>query len=165
MRSISSVFRTLAIATILYACTEDSETKSVESATAPDVNGKGSKKGSTSARVSVWNTEVGASIDYHLAKSWIENHKRKNPGAPLSRFYGKNSFDRIFRNPAAVGISIVYALDDNGVPLLLLVGVDANGKILAQPSSASLVAGTSISSYEDETLSCPLLCPTDPDEN
>ena len=165
-RKLISGVLVFALATAWYACTEDTESKQETSSTS-SLNAKGSPKTSPSGRTStVWNTEVGGPISYETAQAWIKTYRDKNPDAIRSRFFGKSAFERIFNNPAAVGISITYAIDDTGTPVLLLMGVDANGKIMAQPSTTKLAEGVEPSDVLDLSFPCPSSCPTnDPNQN
>ena len=164
-RKLISGVLVFALATAWYACTEDTESKQ-ETLSTSSLNAKVSPKTSPSGRTStVWNTEVGGPISYETAQAWIKTYRDKNPDAIRSRFFGKSSFERIFSNPAAVGISITYAIDDTGTPALLLMAIDADGKIMAKPTAENIRNGTEPSSEVfDRSWNCPTACP-DTDEN
>jgi len=161
-RKLISLVAVFALAIIWYACTEDTESRQqTQSASSPGTNAS-PKKSSSARTASVWNTEVGGPISYETAQAWIKSYRDKNPDAIRSHFFGKSAFEQIFKNPAAVGISIAYAIDDKGNPVLLLMGIDADGKIMAKPTAENIKNGTEPSSEVfDRSYPCPSNCDTE----
>jgi hypothetical protein len=68
-------------------------------------------------------------IDLVSAVRFIKNHK-SNLKAPSIKggFFGRNAFDKILAQPGVVGIRYYYAQTDDGMPTLVLVGVDSRGQ-------------------------------------
>ena len=60
------------------------------------------------------------------ATSWTGNYRNANPGKVKAHFFGRDAIQDILDQADCVGIRIYYALDDNGVKHLVLVGTDAD---------------------------------------
>jgi hypothetical protein len=60
------------------------------------------------------------------ASKWTKNYRTKNPGELKAHFLGKNAIQAILNQVGCVGIRIYYALDDNNVKHLVLVGANAD---------------------------------------
>jgi hypothetical protein len=68
-------------------------------------------------------------VDLVTAVRFIKNHK-SNLKAPSIKggFFARNAFDKILAQQGCVGIRYYYAQKDDGLPVLVLVGVDAKGQ-------------------------------------
>jgi hypothetical protein len=68
-------------------------------------------------------------VDLMTAVRFIKNHK-SNLKAPSIKggFFARNAFDKILAQPGVVGIRYYYAQTDDGIPTLVLVGVDGKGQ-------------------------------------
>lgn len=100
-----------------------------------------------------WDETIGDPIAVNDADRWMTRFRDKNPNTTLSHYFGKDSFDRIFKNQSVVGVSINYAIDDSHRPQLILIGIDRVGN---QLTKYSFEEGDS---YEDASRPCPPLCP------
>ena len=65
-------------------------------------------------------------IDLQTASEWTANYRNANPGAIKGHFFGKKAIKDILNQEECVGMRIYYALDENGVDQLILVGVTAD---------------------------------------
>lgn len=68
-------------------------------------------------------------------------------GAIKAEFFGKDVIQNILIQENCVGIRVYYGQNDNGTPVLVLVGADANGNDLTQ----GIIA--------EKGLPCPPFCP------
>lgn len=70
----------------------------------------------------------GEFISLQDAINWTANH-RKSAGdsAIKAQFYGKAKLAQIVQQQGCVGLRVYYAIDDQGVPVLVLIGTDAEG--------------------------------------
>lgn len=65
------------------------------------------------------------------ASAWTKNYRDVNPpDVVIGHYFGKAAIISILSQTNCVGMRIYYALDDNGVKQLILVGVDASGNDL-----------------------------------
>jgi hypothetical protein len=96
-----------------------------------------------------FHERVGAQIPLDVAKRWKANYMKEHPGGFESHFFGSIAFEKLLNQPNVVGISIEYALNDEGIPQLLIVGVDRNGRKMV---------GEGESGYEDVSNLCPPDC-------
>jgi hypothetical protein len=112
---------------VIWSCDDQDAS---ESPVDPSMNDLSSDGGSSSHAGYPFREDVGTQIADETAKAWKANFKKKNPSGAESHFFGKHAIERLMKNENVVGISIHYAINDNGVPQLLLVGVDAQGKLL-----------------------------------
>jgi len=81
------------------------------------------------------NKGAGGSITTAQAKKWIQNYKDKNPGDIESYFFGSDIINQILNQGGCVGMRIIYALNDQGVKQLVLVGAKENGNNIWPSSS------------------------------
>jgi hypothetical protein len=146
---------------ILYSCREESESL------APDFEGTVDLSDTRTTNefpfapeldTTAWSERIGAPIAKSIAEEWIKNYRSVNPEGVFSHYFGRDSFRRLFSNPNCMGVTVNYALDGNGRQQLILVGVDGNGNILADPSQTALQSDFS-NSYEDASRPCPPFCP------
>lgn len=74
-----------------------------------------------------FNGEEGQIITLTQASAWTANYRNSaNPDSVHAQFYGKNKLKTILNQTGCVGIRIYKGIDDNGAPVLILVGTDAN---------------------------------------
>jgi hypothetical protein len=67
------------------------------------------------------------SIPLATAVQWTANYRAASPqGSVKGHFFGKDAIKSILDQANCVGIRIYYALDDNGVKHLIVVGVKAD---------------------------------------
>jgi hypothetical protein len=85
-------------------------------------------KSSSMVISTVFHENVGAAIPHDMAKRWKEAYKKQHPDGLESHFFGSAIIQRLLSQPNVAGISIQYALDDEGVPQLILVGIDKTGR-------------------------------------
>jgi hypothetical protein len=55
-------------------------------------------------------------------------YMKEHPGGFESHLFGSLAFHKLLNQPNAAGISIEYSYNDDGIPDLLLVAVDKNGR-------------------------------------
>jgi hypothetical protein len=70
-------------------------------------------------------------ISIDQAAKYVQNFKNF-PKAPTTRggYFGRNIFEKILAQSGCVGIRYYYGLDDSGMPVLVLVGVNSGGNDL-----------------------------------
>ncbi len=88
----------------------------------------------------------GEAISLALGSAMTAAYRLANPGAIKAYFYGSTILNDILAQADCVGIRIYYALDEDGVKQLVLVGVDENG----DDQTSGIVA--------DRGDPCPTLC-------
>lgn len=67
------------------------------------------------------------------ASGWTRNYRNNaGTGAVLGQFYGKEKLMEILNQSGCVGIRIYKALDDNGTPIHVLVGADADANDMTE---------------------------------
>jgi hypothetical protein len=84
------------------------------------------------------NTQKGI-IDWDTAQKWIASE----PGAIDARFFGRNTFKRLFRDATCATVKATFAADEQQKPQLLL------------SNAAFKIPAT----FEDESAACPPVCP------
>lgn len=85
-------------------------------------------------------------IPLATAAEWTKNYRTANPNTVIAHFFGKDAINTILSQQGCVGIRIYYAVDDNGVNHLILVGADSSGNDLYQGALA------------ERSLCCPVYC-------
>lgn len=85
-------------------------------------------------------------IPLQEASQWTANYRNANPGQILGHYFGSSAITSILAQAGCVGIRMYYAITDQGVKQLVLVGVDANGNDLYN----GLLA--------DRSYNCPPVC-------
>ncbi len=77
----------------------------------------------------VWPT-----FDHHIeldeARELIDRHKRAHPGSRTAVAFTRVPMDRMLAQPGCVGVRAYFALNPDGTPTLVLVGVTADGRDL-----------------------------------
>jgi hypothetical protein len=60
------------------------------------------------------------------AADWTANYRTANANEIKAHFFGQNAIQSILDQDGCVGIRIYYALDDEGVKQLIIVGADTD---------------------------------------
>lgn len=68
--------------------------------------------------------DEGGEFPLDTAAKWTANYRAANPNKIKAHFFGRNIIEKILAQPTCVGIRCYYALDDNGVQQMIMVGVD-----------------------------------------
>ena len=90
-------------------------------------------------------------VDLVTAVRLINNHKSNLKAVPASikgGLFARSAFDKILAQPGVAGIRYYYAQKDDGIPTLVLVGVDAKG----QDMQTGIIM--------ERSLECPPFCPS-----
>lgn len=58
------------------------------------------------------------------AAEWTKKYREANPNRIKAHFFGMNIINQILSQPTCVGIRCYYALDENGIQQLIMVGAD-----------------------------------------
>jgi hypothetical protein len=148
----ASTFTMLAISLVLVghiACQENEADETPFNGNSSDVvvNNAVSNDGVASSK---FHERVGAQIPLEVAMRWKAAYKKENEGHAESHFFGTAIFRQMLSQPNVAGINIEYALNDEGVPQLLLVAVDKNGHVMNSSSD---------NGYADASIVCPPSCP------
>ncbi len=68
-------------------------------------------------------------VDLVTAVRLIKNKKSNLRASSVKGgFFGRNAFDKILAQPGVIGIRYYYAQTDDGIPTIVLVGVDGKGQ-------------------------------------
>lgn len=139
---------------VVWSCqTHDSEEIAIQEST--EASTYSNQSSTRSAGKKVFNKSVGAPISKEKAMAWMTNYESKNARSAngvKSHFFGTDVFERLLKQKEVVGISIFYAQNDDGVPQLLLVGVDEDGNLLTNQGQEGFIDVSSI---------CPPDCSSD----
>ncbi len=74
-----------------------------------------------------FNGDEGQQISLSDASSWTANYRNSSGDDGVhAQFYGKNKLKNIVNQTGCVGIRIYKGIDSQGVPVLILVGTDAD---------------------------------------
>jgi hypothetical protein len=73
-------------------------------------------------------SEVGEFITLEQAKKWKQTFNLKNPTSAKFHFFGSKIIMQILSQPNVAGISLEYAINEDGHPQILIVGVDKKGR-------------------------------------
>lgn len=92
------------------------------------------------------NEKPGRPISKDEFEKLRKNYDKNNPKKTKSVNFGKETFTRIMSHPSTETISIFYGQEDDGTDTIMLVGIDAQGRIL-------------YSTTEDKGQPCPPYCP------
>lgn len=71
-----------------------------------------------------FNGNEGEPIELDVAAEWTARYRAANNGV-YAHFFGRNILQDILDQDGCMGIRIYYALDDEGVSQLILVGANA----------------------------------------
>lgn len=91
------------------------------------------------------NTQNGT-INWETAKKWIAN----DLGEIDARFFGRNTFNRLFKDQKCTNIRAISALNEENKPQLLLIDAAINYKILSGLNT--------LLKFEDRSNPCPPYC-------
>jgi hypothetical protein len=148
-----SAFTALALAltfVVYVACQESDTDEKPFNGNTMSTRASSGKSSSTIVTSTVFHENVGTGIPLDVAKRWKEAYRKQNPDGLASHFFGSAIFHRLLNQPNAAGISIQYALNDQGVPQLLLVAVDKTGHMME---------ATGEEGEQDASVVCPPSCP------
>ena len=73
-----------------------------------------------------FNGDEAGAFSLKTASIWTKNYRTANPNGIKAHFFGKVILEQILAQTGCVGIRMFYALDDNGVQQMIIVGTDAN---------------------------------------
>jgi hypothetical protein len=157
-RKLLSVAIALTAAFTFYHCSDTEELGlTEEQSMRTSSNDEQSTSSTTATSETPFTADVGAPITGLQVRSWVKLYKDKNPGKAFSHFVGVNSLRQMIDQENLVGVSFTYALDEKGNQQLVLIGVDANGKLMLPSATSSLVVGDFESM--DRSIVCPPICP------
>jgi hypothetical protein len=105
------------------------------------------------------NSTDGDSIPSALAKRWVASYHIKNPAGIQAHFFGYQIIHQILSENDCVGIRAYYALNDEGVPQLLLTAVNSKGRNLLPKKSVNGKIATDDDAVADASWPCPSFCP------
>jgi hypothetical protein len=159
-RKLLSLAIALSAALFFYRCSDTEELgltqEQLQSAATEDTQSRTSTSGTTVASTE-FNENVGTAITGADGRRWIANYLNKNPEAIRSHYFGSKAFMRILGQPNVVGISLTYAINDEGKQQLILIGVDNQGNLVMPSASTSLLKGEA--EMVDASWVCPTVCP------
>jgi hypothetical protein len=148
----ASTFTVLALTLMLvghFACQEnDPDEKPFKGNDVSDLSSANQSPTGTAAS-SRLHERVGAQIPLEVATRWKSAYKKNHATTAESHFFGSATFQRLLHQPNVAGVSIEYALNDEGEPQLLLVAVDKNGRKMTSATEDG---------YEDASRVCPPDC-------
>jgi hypothetical protein len=87
-------------------------------------------KGKTSKQKTGFSPLAGENIGYEKGAKMVKNYFDQNDEEISAHFLGRNIIEAILAQPSAVGISIVYGLNERGLPKPVVVGVDSKGNYI-----------------------------------
>lgn len=158
MKSIKRIFVGASISLLLltdavvWSCqTQDAEEIAILENDEASANSNQYSARSTGKKM--FNKGVGAPISKEKAMDWMTNYESKNARSAngvKSHFFGADVFERLLKQKEVVGISIFYAQNDEGVPQLLLVGMNEDGNLLTNEGQEGFIDASSF---------CPPMCP------
>ena len=125
----------------------------------PISDGHSKRSGNARSGDQLFDGSEGDPIDLKTATRWAANYKATlaNPEEIRAHFFGTEIIQQLLNESGCVGIRIYYALDDNGVKKLLLVGVDAAGEDLRPADESTMGEGGNV--VADFSFPCPDYCP------
>ena len=105
---------------------------------------------SASAQQRVFTGHKNHDVPLAAASALTRNFRRTMPtGTVIGGYVGGDAIRSLLAQPGAVGIRCYFAKEENGVPTLVLVGVDASGDDLSNGHVA------------EKIFLCPPFCSTD----
>jgi hypothetical protein len=111
----------------------------------------------------VFSAKQSGALSTDVARQWVSNYVNQNPFGTRAHFFGHEIINQILAEKNCVGIRIYYALNDAGVPQLLLVGATGTGEnILPEQGLNAKVADdpTAPATVADMSFPCPTYCST-----
>lgn len=73
-----------------------------------------------------FNGSEGEVFPLNTAAAWTANYRKEYPNGIKAHFFGKDILNQILAQPRCLGIRMYYALDENGVQQMILVGAKAD---------------------------------------
>jgi len=61
------------------------------------------------------------------ASEWTANYRKANPDQIKGHYFGRKAIRRLLSQKGCVGMRVYYALNEEAVKQLIIVGVDAHG--------------------------------------
>lgn len=77
-----------------------------------------------------FSVHEGEEIGYEKGAKMVKNYYDQNGGEVLAHFIGRNMIEAILAQPSAVGITIIYGLNEQGLAKPVMVGVDSKGNYI-----------------------------------
>ena len=77
-----------------------------------------------------FSAQSGEVIGYEKGAKMVKNYFDQNDEEVSAHFLSRNIIEAVLGQPNAVGISIVYGLDENGQNKPVVTGVDAQGNFI-----------------------------------
>lgn len=77
--------------------------------------------------MAMFNGSEGENFSLTTASEWTANYRDANPDDIKAHFFGRTILLDMLAQTSCVGLRMYYALDDDGVKQMIIVGVDANG--------------------------------------
>ncbi|HET6991512.1 MAG TPA: hypothetical protein VFJ43_09325 [Bacteroidia bacterium] len=72
----------------------------------------------------------GEDFPMEIAAKWTANYRAQNPKGIKAHFFGEKILMRAIREKHCIGLRMYYALDDEGMQQIIVVGVDKQGNDL-----------------------------------
>jgi hypothetical protein len=111
-----------------------------------------------SSTADAFSSEVSEVISEYESKQWIANHSQAKPSGLIAHFFGHQIITQILSEPGCLGIRMYYAINDSGIPQVLLVGVNAMGQNLLPSSSVGGRVADNGNTIADISFPCPTYC-------
>lgn len=96
-------------------------------------------------------------VTEQVAGQWLGNYTTTNPQGLRAHFFGNEIIRQILRQNGCVGIRAYYAIDNNGIQKLLLIGVTSTG-VNILPSSSDRIEDGNGGTIGDNSFPCPTFC-------
>ncbi len=123
------------------------------------VKGIASKTELKSKSAESFRGSEGESVSFDVAKQWVANFTQQNPLGVRAHFFGHEIINQILAEKNCTGIRIYYALNDSGIPQLLLVGARIGGSNIIPASGVNYrETTTDTASIADMSYPCPAFC-------
>jgi len=106
----------------------------------------------------VFNGMESDSVSISEAQHSISNFSTGNTGGIVAHFFGFDIINQILSQSNCVGLRCYFALDDNGVQQLLLVGATKNGQNILPTSSSTSRTEDAGGTIADVSVPCPAMC-------
>ncbi|MBL7872135.1 MAG: hypothetical protein JNM78_11015 [Cyclobacteriaceae bacterium] len=159
--SLTNAATFIILFSLTLSCNEQEVTVNPNNTFSSGTISDGQNKSSSRARSGdlLFDGSEGDPIDINTATRWAANYKAtlENPNDIRAHFFGTEILQLLLNESGCVGIRMYYALDDNGIKKLLLVGVDASGEDLRPVEGVTLGVGGNI--VADFSFPCPDYCP------
>ncbi len=101
-------------------------------------------------------SSAGETVSPDASTRWINNYGQQNPTNILAHFFGNEIINQILGEKGCQGIRIFFALNDDGIQQLLLVGTDGfGGSLLPLAGGRTKSDGPIVG---DASYPCPTYC-------